>query len=243
MSSSPITSVYIPHVFANISKRFIADTFENLKIGNVKRIDFVHKNGSNGNFNAVYIHFNYWYDNVAAENFQARVINPNQEARIVYDEPWYWIVLENKTKRSGPNMRKPCVNLEALNKSQIMTPPAKQMNNNDFAKLVNAPEKLYSETQEDFYLDAEFTALCSKISTDICLAQEDAGFITLDDVIDENKKLREQLGEYMEKTGRLEHQFNMLMDEKISLQNHNALLQEEVEKVTLDWKRAHTQVV
>jgi hypothetical protein len=231
-------SLYIPHVFANISKNKIVETFEKLRIGSINRIDFLSKKSKKSNYNAAYIHFSEWYDNIASRNFQQRVLDPNMEARIVYDEPWFWIVLENKTKRSGPNMRKPCVNLEALNKSQIMTPPAKQMNNNDFAKLISAPE-----TQEDFFFDAQFKSLCSKISTDICLAQEDAGFITLDDVIDENKKLREQLGEYMEKTGRLEHQFNMLMDEKISRQNHNALLQEEVEKVTLDWKRAHTQIV
>jgi hypothetical protein len=28
-------------------------------------------------------------------HFQERVTNPDKEARIVYDEPWFWIVLEN----------------------------------------------------------------------------------------------------------------------------------------------------
>jgi hypothetical protein len=49
----------------------------------------------------------------------------------------------------------------------------------------------------------------------------------MDDVIDENRKLKDQLGEYMEKAGRLEHQFNMLMDDKICLQNELALLKED----------------
>ena len=219
-------SLYIPHVFANISKKMVAETFEDLRIGNVKRVDFVYKKGSNGDFNAVYIHFNHWYDNVAARNFQERVINPSMEARIVYDEPWYWIVLENKTKKVDSTKRKPRVNLEALANSGYVTPPVKQMTNQDFANLLqnSCQDLIKSSLEED---EEDFRALCRDISSEICYAEEDAAIITLDDVIDENRKLKDQLGEYMEKAGRLEHQFNMLMDDKICLQNELALLKED----------------
>lgn len=223
-------SLYIPHVFANISKKMVAETFEDLRIGNVKCVDFVYKRGTNGEFNAVYIHFNYWYDNIAAHNFQERVLDPNREARIVYDEPWYWIVLENKTKKVDSTKRKPRLNLEALANSGYVTPPTKQMTNQDFANLLqkSCQEFAQSSCKQDLEEDEEdFRALCRSISSEICYAQEDAAFITLDDVIDENRKLKEQLGEYMEKAGRLEHQFNMLMDDKICLQNELALLKED----------------
>ena len=216
-------SLYIPHVFTNISKKMVAETFEHLRIGNVKRVDFVHKKGSNGAFNAVYIHFNYWYDNIAASNFKDRVLNPNVEARIVYDEPWYWIVLENKTKKVDPTKRKPCVNLEALSNIGPVT-PVKQMTNQDFANLLQRPQVLaQSSLEED---EEDFKELCRSISSEICYTQEYAAMITIDDIIDENKKLTEKLGVYMEKSGRLEHEFNMLMDDKISLQNELALLKE-----------------
>ena len=211
-------SLYIPHVFANISKRMVAETFENLRIGNVKRVDFVYKRGSNGDFNAAYIHFNYWYDNVAACNFQERVLNPNREARIVYDEPWYWIVLENKTKKTSTG-RKQRINVDAIANSGYVTPPTKQMTNQDFANLFKK-----SSLEED---EEDFRALCRSISSEICYTQEEAANITLDEIIIENRKLTEQLGVYMEKSGRLEHEFNMLMDDKISLQNQLALLKEE----------------
>ena len=210
-------SLYIPHVFANFSKKMVAETFENLRIGNVKRVDFVYKRGSNGDFNAVYIHFNYWYDNVAACNFQERVLDPNREARIVYDEPWYWIVLENKTKKASSD-RKPRINLEALANSGYVTPPEKQMTNQDFANLFRK-----SSLEED---EEDFRALCRDISKELCYAEEEAAIITLDEIIDENRKLTEKLGVYMEKSGRLEHEFNMLMDDKISLQNELTLLKE-----------------
>lgn len=215
-------SLYIPHVFANFSKKMVAETFEDLRIGNVKRVDFVYKRGSNGNFNAAYIHFNHWYDNIAAHNFQERVLDVNREARIVYDEPWYWIVLENKTKKVSE--RKPRLNLEALANSGYVT-PEKQMTNQDFANLLqkSCQELVQSSLEED---EEDFRALCRDISSEMCFAQEEAAIITIDEIIDENKKLTEKLGVYMEKSGRLEHEFNMLMDDKISLQNELALLKE-----------------
>ena len=78
------------------------------------------------------------------------------------------------------------------------------MTNQDFANLL---QKSYSEER--------------------CFAQEDAAVITLEDVLEENRKLTEQLRVYMEKSGRLEHQFNILFDDKLCLQNELALLKED----------------
>lgn len=99
-------SIYIPHVFVNILPDVISKTFEDLKYGKVKHIDFVDKMDKNGKmYHSVYIHFEYWYDNVACQNFQERVKNPDKEARIVYKEPWYWICLEN-TSANASNSKK-----------------------------------------------------------------------------------------------------------------------------------------
>jgi hypothetical protein len=86
------------------------------------------------------------------------------------------------------------------------------------------PQKLAKSSLEED--EDDFRELCRAISSEICYAQEDAAFITIDEVIDENRKLTEKLGVYMEKSGRLEHEFNMLMDDKICLQNELALLKE-----------------
>ena len=78
--------------------------FSQLQLGEVHHVDFIPKTDKNGKrYNAAYIHFAYWYDNSTAENFQERVTNPEKEARLVYDEPWYWIVLQNTgAKVEGP---------------------------------------------------------------------------------------------------------------------------------------------
>jgi hypothetical protein len=76
----------------------------------------VSKMGQDGKqYNAVYVHFEFWCDTIANRNFQARVCDPNQEARVVYDTPWYWIVLENKARKYIPGERKPRIDLSEFN--------------------------------------------------------------------------------------------------------------------------------
>ena len=118
MSSVRNISLYIPRVFSKFTKKYIAEAFEKVFIGKVSKIDFVSKMYNGTVYNSVYIHFEYWYDNVAAFNFQNRVLDPNQEARLIYDEPWYWIVLENKAKKHIPGERKPRINLGDLNEKK-----------------------------------------------------------------------------------------------------------------------------
>ena len=220
-------SLYIPHDFANITKNKIVETFEKLRIGSINRIDFLNKKSKKSNYNAVYIHFSEWYDNSAARNFQERVLDPNMEARIVYDEPWFWIVLENKRHKAGD--RKRSVNLDALNNSQIASEGVAKpmMTNQDFTKLL---EKTYTETQEDFFFEADSRREYSK---ERCFAQEDAAFITMDDLLEENKNLLEEnknlkllLGEQIAMSGKLDYKIDILNDEIIALKNHIALLME-----------------
>ena len=137
MSSIKNMSLYIPHVFANISKDKITEVFERLQLGKVKNIDFINKMGKE-QYNSAYIHFEYWYDNTTAHNFQERVSNPNKEARLIYDEPWYWIVLENNANKHVFGDRKPRIDLNF--QEEEYTTPVKQMTNKDFSKLF-APKK------------------------------------------------------------------------------------------------------
>jgi hypothetical protein len=113
MSDIKNISLYIPHVFANISASRIARSFEQY-IGKVSRVDLVSKIDRTGKYyNAAYVHFTYWYDSDAGYNFQCRVLNNEiGGAKFVYDDPWHWIVLENKSKKySVGGGRKQRVNL------------------------------------------------------------------------------------------------------------------------------------
>jgi hypothetical protein len=115
MSSIQNLSLYIPHIFANFNKEDIVDVFENQQyIGKVKSIDLIPKiSKNNTNYNAAYVHFDLWYDTKATRNLQERILDDTKEARIVYEDPWYWIVLENKTKKYEPHERKLRIQLDA----------------------------------------------------------------------------------------------------------------------------------
>ena len=108
MSAIKNISLFIPHVYANFNSAAVFDIIQGQGIGEVKNIDFVSKTGSDGKpYNAVYIHFYQWHDNIVARNFQERVLNPSKEARIMYDDPWYWkvsIYTPRETPRETPKI-------------------------------------------------------------------------------------------------------------------------------------------
>ena len=170
MSAINNISIYIPHVFANIDKDRISDAFESQGIGKVKNVDFVGKLGKEGHsFNAVYVHFEYWFESSVALNFQERVLNPNKEARIVYEDPWYWIVLENKAKKHTSGSRKVRLVLD-IPQTGFNT-PVKQLLPKDFADMCRAPVKnklvrANTLTNSDADFDIEFKELCRKLHFD-----------------------------------------------------------------------------
>jgi hypothetical protein len=105
-------SLYIPHVFPNFTKEYIAEVFQYMGFGLISHVDLVSKLDKHGKaYNAAYIHFVYWYDSSATRNFQEKILDPNRDAKIVHDDPWFWIVLENTAKKYVPGDRKECINL------------------------------------------------------------------------------------------------------------------------------------
>ena len=110
MSAIKNISLYIPHVFPNFTKDYVAETFESY--GCIDHIDFVAKQDKNGkDYNAVYVHFKEWYDTKDNRNFQKNLLSEEEEARVYHDNPWYWIVLPNTAKKYIPGDRKPRIDL------------------------------------------------------------------------------------------------------------------------------------
>jgi len=92
-------SVFIPRVFTNIGEERISSIFNNLSIGDVNRVDLIRKTGKNGdNYNMAFVHFNHLYDSPSAEAFKRDVEDTEKKAKIVYDDPWFWLVLPFEEK-------------------------------------------------------------------------------------------------------------------------------------------------
>ena len=208
MSAIKNISLYIPHIFANYSKDDVAKVLEDLSIGKVKHIDFVSKMGNDGKaYNAAYIHFDYWYDNIASQNFQERVLDPKKEARLMYEEPWFWLVLENKSRKIVSGDRKICIDIgdlhtpEKTNKqvSSPRTPVKERKNtktknkiglnlNNTFTDCCAEEEEAYTEMLEEM---AECEA--SMEEDDQCLISIDGRYVQ--ELEQENIYLRNQLAQ------------------------------------------------
>ena len=97
-------SVYIPRIFNNIPTEKIVKTFELLNLGKVEKVDIIMKTNQNGNnIKMAFVHFSEWYTNSAATNFRENIENPNIDAKLVYDDPWYWIVFPNTSPMKNSN--------------------------------------------------------------------------------------------------------------------------------------------
>ena len=112
MNSIANISLYIPHVFKRITKHRIGKTFEKLDFGEVSRVDLVVREGQRDTFHSAYVHFNYWNDSEMTRTFQNRLKNPDTPGKVVYDDPWFWIVLENKSTPTAKG-RPVCIQLDA----------------------------------------------------------------------------------------------------------------------------------
>jgi len=96
-------SFYIPHVFPNISKERIAYSFQSNDLGQVGSVDFVAKRDKNGkSYHSAFVHFTTWGTSDCATRFLERVNDPAKEARLVYEDPWFWIVLPYQSKEEVP---------------------------------------------------------------------------------------------------------------------------------------------
>ena len=147
-------SIYIPHVFSNITEERIKEIFETLCLGKIHYVDFIRKQGKYGNsFNSVYIHFYHWYDTVASRNLQEKIVNPCKEARLVYDDPWFWIVLKNTNEKS--------VILESRhNKTHCFAPKKAPLQNDKNIWDELKPIRLFdSENNENKALDMDVVDL------------------------------------------------------------------------------------
>ena len=100
-------SLIIPRVFPQwVDEQLIIDIFDRQRLGRVYKVSIIHmKRESKRCGHPMYkafVYFSAWYDNIVAYNFQQRIF-ANGNAKVVYDDPWYWVAMENKQQRLSNN--------------------------------------------------------------------------------------------------------------------------------------------
>ena len=93
-------SIYIPYVHISCTEQEIKNVFKTLLIGEVERVDLIVKNNNLANYFMCFVHFKEVFDNQAANNIIQKLEN-GEEARIVYNDPYYWALYKNKNSSSN----------------------------------------------------------------------------------------------------------------------------------------------
>jgi hypothetical protein len=98
VSDSVHPSLCIPRVFLNITRDRIISTFNQLNLGTIDRVDMVRKMNERGEaYQRVFIHFKSWSTSENAIRVRQRILS-GKDVKIVYDDPWFWKVSENKAR-------------------------------------------------------------------------------------------------------------------------------------------------
>jgi len=85
-------SIYLPHVFPEqASIDYISATFHSLGIADVKHVEFQRIVGGY----QAYVFMNKWYNNISVDYLQTRILDDETDAKMVHDDPYYWVLLPN----------------------------------------------------------------------------------------------------------------------------------------------------
>ena len=115
-----LTTLYIPRVHRNqMHESYVKRVFECQQIAVVLRVDFVEFEHPDANFCFAVVHIHFWIPGIISKHFRER-IQSQREARIVYSDPSYWVVLPYTQKQ---NVQKKTIRAEASLETAYSTPP------------------------------------------------------------------------------------------------------------------------
>lgn len=90
MQTSTLPSICIPRVFANITRKDVADAFERILGRNcIDRIDMIYKRDGLDGYQRVFVHFK----NINSSdnyNIMTTRLSNGEDVKVVYSEPWFW---------------------------------------------------------------------------------------------------------------------------------------------------------
>ena len=97
-----VLSLYIPVISNTTSEAYIRKIFNQKKIGNILRVDFV-KNLEK-NRREAFIHFDEWFDTEESKKLKEQIMSSNSNTRFVYnDSGKFWPLLVNKNAHRRVN--------------------------------------------------------------------------------------------------------------------------------------------
>jgi hypothetical protein len=146
-------SLYIPLVLPHITREMIMEVFYHFEIGQVKQVDLVPKLNKRGEYyHCAFVHFDFWFNSIAAQNIQERIRHtPHLMTRVVYDDPYFWIIQENKSEKRAPGKPKLRIDLSDL-KPRELEPEFEEMMSDIYHEEEQEQEEEHKVTAVDVLL-------------------------------------------------------------------------------------------
>lgn len=106
-AANVLARVMIPFVEKDVNAKYIRNVFERLNIANISTVD-IQPIQNNPEYNRVVMQVDEWYDNECAYNLINRIKSSTHEARIMHNEPNWWVLREkpNKNKKEKKHIKK-----------------------------------------------------------------------------------------------------------------------------------------
>ena len=129
-------SLVIPRVFPQwVDEAKIIKIFRDQKLGEIFKVNIVRmpdEKGRNHPIYKAYLYFSVWYESIIVANFQDRIYGKDKQARVVYDDPWFWTVFKNteRVKLSQADKRMMRINLETYKENERLTRTIREMKKN-----------------------------------------------------------------------------------------------------------------
>jgi hypothetical protein len=115
---NPQLVLYIPRMNTYwASPEKITEVFHKQNIGIVSRVEIIkkkvpkerkeqRKHLDGGNYiRSAHVYFTTWHDTTANRNLQTRILDPKLEGRLVFDDPWYWLLIESNRNKDESRLR------------------------------------------------------------------------------------------------------------------------------------------
>ena len=129
-------SLVIPRVFPQwVDEAKIIKIFRDQKLGEIFKVNIVRmpdEKGRNHPIYKAYLYFSVWYESIIVANFQDRIYGKDKQARVVYDDPWFWTVFKNteRVKLSKADKRMMRISLETYKENERLTRTIREMKKN-----------------------------------------------------------------------------------------------------------------
>ena len=129
-------SLVIPRIFPKwVDEAKIIKIFREQKLGEIFKVSIVrmpNKKGCKYPIYKAYVYFSVWFESIVTQNFQDRIYSKKRQARVIYDDPWYWTVFENTehVRLSNADKRMKRISLEMYKEDARLTRTIREMKKN-----------------------------------------------------------------------------------------------------------------